>query len=230
MFWHLKLNWVSRNLTCFNFFPSGCPSTMSWANSSMLNILEKTRYYLKGLFWNEDTFSCKIWITYESQDHIEIWNFRNWLPLSRPATRTLRIWCSGENTERSTQIQRSDEKALKIFGAGYPSFPYILTNVLISRCSSMKKPSDYITQFQRCKPTSILFRVCILWLLYKSKFHFIIQPSQASNCGCPRHGWSKHAGKKSPKQSSCIIVTTVSWTIVYVPFLWFHLHHCICKH
>ena len=49
---------------------------------------------------------------YESQDHIEIWNFRNWLLLSHPATRTLRIWCSGENTERSTQIQRSDEKAL----------------------------------------------------------------------------------------------------------------------
>ena len=60
------------------------------------------------------SFEMKILLVakYESQDHIEIWNFRNWLPLSHPATRTLRIWCSGENTERSTQIQRADEKAL----------------------------------------------------------------------------------------------------------------------
>ena len=124
-------------------------------------------------------FEMKILLVakYESQDHIEIWNLRSWLPLSRPATRTLRIWCSGENTvavmlvvvrcrlsfqqfsvvypfnlkrHSNTKVRWEGIELKCLFDAGYPSFPYILINVLIGRCSSMKKKWDYITQFQHC--------------------------------------------------------------------------------
>ena len=122
----------------------------------------------------------------------------------RWAIRPRELWESGVQVRIQKEALKYKGPMRRHWTSGYPLFPYILTNVLISRCSWMKKTWDYITQFQHCKPTSILSRVCILWLLYKSKFHFIIQPSQASNCGCPRHGWSKHASKKSPKQSSCI--------------------------